>query len=310
MPTSMTVAPGLTCSGPMSPRTPVATTTMSAGRVTAARSAVNSWATVTVAPRRSSSWASGRPTSSPQPTTATCAPVQLDALGVEQFDDAAGRAGAQAAFPAGEQAGAGGGETVDVLGDGDAVDQRARRRGAAGRGSCSRMPETSGSAASSSMTAATSCLGGVAGAGGGGSRACRPRGWRGVWRRRTRRWPDRRRRGWSPGRAPVRRQLAGDLARRPGPGSAGRSPLPSIVRGHGGEPLSARRTIRPVARTACGPRRPRLCWPRCTAPETEARARAHQSGPSAVSVAPVACPVHDKTTCPCSGRFACRAMDA
>ena len=49
VPTSMTVAPGLTMSGVTNPGRPIADTSRSASRVTAARSFVREWQIVTVA---------------------------------------------------------------------------------------------------------------------------------------------------------------------------------------------------------------------------------------------------------------------
>ncbi len=73
MPTSTTTAPARTMSAVTRPGTPAAATTMSARRVSAARSTVPVWHSVTVAfsSRRVSSRPSGRPTVTPRPTTQT-----------------------------------------------------------------------------------------------------------------------------------------------------------------------------------------------------------------------------------------------
>ena len=77
MPTSSTVAPGLTMSAVIRPGTPAAATTMSARRVWSARSRVPVWQMVTVAFSDGGS-AAGRaagPTVVPRPITTTSAPA-------------------------------------------------------------------------------------------------------------------------------------------------------------------------------------------------------------------------------------------
>src|SRR5881296_626820 len=69
VPTSTTTAPPATNPRPTSPARPVATTSTSAVDVTAARSTVREWHTVTVASRASSSCATGLPTTAERPTT-------------------------------------------------------------------------------------------------------------------------------------------------------------------------------------------------------------------------------------------------
>ncbi len=75
VPTSMTVAPTATCSRPISPARPAATTSTSAVAVTLARSLVREWQTVTVASRESSSCATGLPTTAERPTTTARRPL-------------------------------------------------------------------------------------------------------------------------------------------------------------------------------------------------------------------------------------------
>src|SRR6185369_3013228 len=75
VPTSTTTAPAATNEAPTSPARPAATTSTSAVDVTAARSTVREWHTVTVASRASSSCATGLPTTAERPTTT--APRQL-----------------------------------------------------------------------------------------------------------------------------------------------------------------------------------------------------------------------------------------
>ena len=74
VPTSITVAPGLTISAPTIRGEPTAATRMSAREQTAARSRVREWQTVTVAFSPSSSAASGRPTRIERPRTTASAP--------------------------------------------------------------------------------------------------------------------------------------------------------------------------------------------------------------------------------------------
>ena len=75
MPTSITIAPGLTMSPRSVSRRPVATTTMSAWRVCAPMSAVALWQIVTVALACSSSSAIGLPTVLLRPITTACLPL-------------------------------------------------------------------------------------------------------------------------------------------------------------------------------------------------------------------------------------------
>ena len=75
VPTSTTTAPEATAEGPISPGRPAATTRISADDVTAARSAVREWHTVTVASRASSNWATGLPTTAERPTTTARRPL-------------------------------------------------------------------------------------------------------------------------------------------------------------------------------------------------------------------------------------------
>ncbi len=74
MPTSITIAPGLTMSARSVLRRPTAATTMSALRVCAARSDVALWHTVTVALACSSIRAIGLPTVLERPITTACLP--------------------------------------------------------------------------------------------------------------------------------------------------------------------------------------------------------------------------------------------
>jgi hypothetical protein len=74
MPTSITIAPGLTMSPRSVSRRPVATTTMSACRVCTPRSGVALWVTVTVALACSSISAIGLPTVLLRPITTACLP--------------------------------------------------------------------------------------------------------------------------------------------------------------------------------------------------------------------------------------------
>src|SRR6476620_3368997 len=73
-PTSMTVAPGFTMSPVIISGRPTAAIRMSASRVTAGRSRVREWQTVTVALRCRSRSATGLPTMSDRPTTTAFAP--------------------------------------------------------------------------------------------------------------------------------------------------------------------------------------------------------------------------------------------
>ena len=75
MPTSMTVAPGLTKSRVIMPARPMAATRMSARRQTPGRSCVFEWQTVTVALALISSMAAGLPTMSLRPTTTASRPA-------------------------------------------------------------------------------------------------------------------------------------------------------------------------------------------------------------------------------------------
>ena len=92
MPTSITVAPGLTKSFVTSPARPTAATRMSAWRQTAGRSGVREWQIVTVASRCSSSMAIGFPTMSLRPMTTAWRPRIGIVLALEQLDDACRRA--------------------------------------------------------------------------------------------------------------------------------------------------------------------------------------------------------------------------
>ena len=92
MPTSMTVAPGLTNSRVTNAGRPIAATRISAVRATAGKSTVREWHTVTVASRCSSSIAIGLPTMSLRPITTACLPFHRDALALEQLDAAERRA--------------------------------------------------------------------------------------------------------------------------------------------------------------------------------------------------------------------------
>ena len=74
MPTSTTIAPGLSIAPVSVPRRPTAATTTSASRVWAPKSAVALWQTVTVASARSSSSAIGLPTVLLRPITTACLP--------------------------------------------------------------------------------------------------------------------------------------------------------------------------------------------------------------------------------------------
>jgi len=76
VPTSMTVAPGLTNSGPTGPGLPAATIRMSAHRERPGRSGVHERASVTLASHllRPSMIANGRPTRHERPITTTFAP--------------------------------------------------------------------------------------------------------------------------------------------------------------------------------------------------------------------------------------------
>ena len=74
MPTSITMAPGLTMSAVNVHARPTAATTMSAWRVCRARSGVALWHTVTVALACSSSMAMGLPTVLLRPITTACLP--------------------------------------------------------------------------------------------------------------------------------------------------------------------------------------------------------------------------------------------
>ncbi len=75
MPTSTTTAPGLTCSARTRPAFPIAATRMSASRVTAARSRVREWQTVTVASACIRRSAMGFPTMSLRPSTTALRPA-------------------------------------------------------------------------------------------------------------------------------------------------------------------------------------------------------------------------------------------
>ena len=90
MPTSITVAPGLI----QSPRTkfgrPIAATTMSAVRHSAARSFVLECAMVTVQSARSSSCATGRPTRFERPITTALAPAILPSASCSSIEQPSG----------------------------------------------------------------------------------------------------------------------------------------------------------------------------------------------------------------------------
>ena len=75
MPTSMTMAPGLTMSAVSVLRRPTAATTMSASRVWCPRFGVALWQTVTVAFACNSSKAIGLPTVLLRPITTACLPL-------------------------------------------------------------------------------------------------------------------------------------------------------------------------------------------------------------------------------------------
>ena len=75
MPTSTTVAPGLTNAGVTKPARPIATTRMSAVAATRGRSAVREWQIVTVALACRSISAIGLPTMSLRPITTACRPA-------------------------------------------------------------------------------------------------------------------------------------------------------------------------------------------------------------------------------------------
>ena len=90
MPTSITAAPGLI----QSPRTnsclPIATTRISAWRLSAGRSRVREWAMVTVQLSRSRSCATGRPTRFERPITTAWRPASAPSVSCSSIDTPSG----------------------------------------------------------------------------------------------------------------------------------------------------------------------------------------------------------------------------
>ncbi len=125
-PTSMTVAPGLTWAGPISPGTPTAATRMSASLVTSARSEVRECAidTVASAPRSASISARGLPTRKDRPHDDGPSPRGGDLVMVEQPHHPGGGAGPETGPAQHEQPETVGVEPVDVLGRVDLGDDR------------------------------------------------------------------------------------------------------------------------------------------------------------------------------------------
>jgi len=99
IPTSTTTAPAATNEAPTSPARPAATTSTSAVDVTAARSTVREWHTVTVASRASSSCATGLPTTAERPTTTARRPLSATSYRSSSASTAAAVAGAKAGSP-------------------------------------------------------------------------------------------------------------------------------------------------------------------------------------------------------------------
>ena len=142
MPTSTTVAPGLTKSGVTNPAGRWRRPGCRRARDTAARSGVFEWQIVTVASRCSSSSAIGLPTMSLRPMTTACLPAIGDLLALEQLDDAGRRARHERRPVLHEPADVGGMKAVHVLGGIDRVEHLLRGvlPIAAGSGDCTRMP--------------------------------------------------------------------------------------------------------------------------------------------------------------------------
>ena len=119
MPTSITTAPGLTMSAVTNFAWPMATIRMSAARVTAGRSRVRLWQTVTVAsppwPRCMSMIAIGLPTMSLRPTHHHVGPGDRDVVAQQQLLDAVRRAGQEPRPALHDPAHVLGMEGVDVL---------------------------------------------------------------------------------------------------------------------------------------------------------------------------------------------------
>ena len=115
MPTSMTVAPGLTNFSVTNAGRPMAETRMSASAATAGRSGVREWQIVTVACRCSSSSAIGLPTMSLRPMTTARFPAIAIPDRSQQLDDAQRGARDEPRSILHEQSDVGGMEPINVL---------------------------------------------------------------------------------------------------------------------------------------------------------------------------------------------------
>src|SRR5450759_891034 len=155
MPTSMTTAPSFTYSGPIIFGRPIAATRMSASRHTAGRSAVLLWQYVTVASRSSSISAIGWPTSRERPTTTALRP-----RGSMPYSSSIAMTphGVQARCPGRPRMSrprfSGWKPSTSFTGETRATTSSTSRW--RGNGCCTRIPCTSGSALSESMSASRS----------------------------------------------------------------------------------------------------------------------------------------------------------